>query len=164
MGDFQPWHIIVILVVLFLLFGAKKMPDMARSVGQSLRIFKSEMRQSQKETEEVAKQANDAARVTPAVEKLPPLPPRSATRPSRSRTAPADGPRRPCRPASLEVLQGLPRVRERPFSAALEAFLARAAAVPVRVRGYWPGRVFWNAPCAAEVSQSFWLSSLRRSA
>ena len=68
MGDLQPWHIIVILVVLFLLFGAKKMPDMARSVGQSLRIFKSEMRQSQKETEEVAKQANDAARATPAVE------------------------------------------------------------------------------------------------
>jgi sec-independent protein translocase protein TatA len=68
MGDLQPWHIIVILVVLFLLFGAKKMPDMARSVGQSLRIFKSEMRQSQKETEEVAKQANDAARTTPAVE------------------------------------------------------------------------------------------------
>jgi sec-independent protein translocase protein TatA len=68
MGDVQPWHIIVLLIVLFLLFGAKKMPDMARSVGQSLRIFKSEMRQSQKETEEVAKQANDAARVTPAVE------------------------------------------------------------------------------------------------
>ena len=68
MGDLQPWHIIVLLVVLFLLFGAKKMPDMARSVGQSLRIFKSEMRQSQKETEEVHKQANEAARVTPAVE------------------------------------------------------------------------------------------------
>jgi sec-independent protein translocase protein TatA len=68
LGDLQPWHIIVILVVVFLLFGAKKMPDMARSVGQSLRIFKSEMRQSQKETEEVAKQANDAVRVTPAVE------------------------------------------------------------------------------------------------
>lgn len=67
-GELQPWHVIVLLVVLFLLFGAKKMPDMARSVGQSLRIFKSEMRQSQKETEEVAKQANEAARVTPAVE------------------------------------------------------------------------------------------------
>jgi sec-independent protein translocase protein TatA len=68
MGELQPWHIIVLLVVLFLLFGAKRMPDMARSVGQSLRIFKSEMRQGQKETEEVAKQANDAARVTPQVE------------------------------------------------------------------------------------------------
>lgn len=68
LGDLQPWHIIVILAVLFLLFGARKMPDMARSVGQSLRIFKSEMRQSQKETEEVAKQASEAARATPAVE------------------------------------------------------------------------------------------------
>ena len=68
MSELQPWHIIVLLIVLFLLFGAKKMPDMARSVGQSLRIFKSEMRQSQKETEEVARQADDAARATPAVE------------------------------------------------------------------------------------------------
>jgi sec-independent protein translocase protein TatA len=68
MGEVQPWHIIVLLIVLFLLFGAKKMPDMARSVGQSLRIFKSEMRQSQKETEEVAKQTNDSVRVAPAVE------------------------------------------------------------------------------------------------
>ncbi|GAA2036725.1 Sec-independent protein translocase subunit TatA [Catenulispora yoronensis] len=67
-GEFQPWHLIVLLVVLFLLFGAKRMPDMARSVGQSLRIFKSEMRQGQKETEEVAEQAREAARVNPAVE------------------------------------------------------------------------------------------------
>ena len=68
MGEIQPWHIIVLLVVLFLLFGAKRMPDMARSVGQSLRIFKSEMRQGQKETEEVSREAREAARVTPAVE------------------------------------------------------------------------------------------------
>ncbi|OLE24240.1 MAG: Sec-independent protein translocase TatA [Catenulispora sp. 13_1_20CM_3_70_7] len=68
MGDLQPWHLIVLLVILFLLFGAKRMPDMARSVGQSLRIFKSEMRQGQKETEEVSREAREAARVTPAVE------------------------------------------------------------------------------------------------
>ncbi|GAA1951308.1 Sec-independent protein translocase subunit TatA [Catenulispora subtropica] len=67
-GELQPWHLIVLLVVLFLLFGAKRMPDMARSVGQSLRIFKSEMRQGQKETEEVVQQAREAATVTPAVE------------------------------------------------------------------------------------------------
>jgi sec-independent protein translocase protein TatA len=65
MGDLQPWHIIVLLVVLFLLFGAKRMPDMARSVGQSLRIFKSEMRQGAKETEEATKAANDAVRPAP---------------------------------------------------------------------------------------------------
>ena len=65
LGDLQPWHIILIVLVAFLLFGAKRMPDMARSVGQSLRIFKSEMRQGAKETEEMAQNVNDAARVTP---------------------------------------------------------------------------------------------------
>ncbi|MFI9258122.1 Sec-independent protein translocase subunit TatA [Streptomyces sp. ISID311] len=35
-------EIILILVVVFLLFGAKKLPDMARSLGKSARILKSE--------------------------------------------------------------------------------------------------------------------------
>ena len=39
----QPSHILLVLVVLILLFGAKRLPDSARSLGQSLRIFKSEM-------------------------------------------------------------------------------------------------------------------------
>lgn len=36
-------EIIVILVLFFLLFGAKKLPDAARSFAQSLKIFKKEM-------------------------------------------------------------------------------------------------------------------------
>ena len=39
----QPSHILLVLVVLVLLFGAKRLPDSARSLGQSLKIFKSEM-------------------------------------------------------------------------------------------------------------------------
>ncbi|PBC81450.1 sec-independent protein translocase protein TatA [Streptomyces sp. 2224.1] len=35
-------EIILILVVVVLLFGAKKLPDMARSLGKSARILKSE--------------------------------------------------------------------------------------------------------------------------
>lgn len=37
-------EIILILLVLLLLFGAKKLPDLSRSVGRSLRIFKSEVK------------------------------------------------------------------------------------------------------------------------
>ncbi|QKW05618.1 Sec-independent protein translocase subunit TatA [Streptomyces sp. NA04227] len=37
-----PTEIILILVVIVLLFGAKKLPDMARSLGKSARILKSE--------------------------------------------------------------------------------------------------------------------------
>ena len=38
------WEWLIIIVVLVLLFGAKRLPDMARSVGQSARVFKGEMK------------------------------------------------------------------------------------------------------------------------
>lgn len=37
-----PWEILIIAVVVVLLFGARKMPTMARSLGQSMRILKAE--------------------------------------------------------------------------------------------------------------------------
>jgi sec-independent protein translocase protein TatA len=42
MGTLRPWHIAVLVVVLVLLFGAKRLPDAARSLGRSLRIIKAE--------------------------------------------------------------------------------------------------------------------------
>ncbi|MFP5019496.1 Sec-independent protein translocase subunit TatA [Pseudonocardia phyllosphaerae] len=44
MGAMSPTHWLIVLVVLVLLFGAKKLPDMARSLGRSSRILQSEMR------------------------------------------------------------------------------------------------------------------------
>ncbi|MFH8618445.1 Sec-independent protein translocase subunit TatA [Streptomyces sp. NPDC017979] len=41
-GRIGPAEIILVLVVIILLFGAKKLPDMARSLGKSARILKSE--------------------------------------------------------------------------------------------------------------------------
>lgn len=44
MGDaFAPWHIIILVVVLVLLFGATRLPRAAKSLGQSMRIFKNEV-------------------------------------------------------------------------------------------------------------------------
>lgn len=40
----RPTHLLVLLIVLLLLFGARRLPDLARSVGQSLRIFRSEVK------------------------------------------------------------------------------------------------------------------------
>lgn len=45
-GNLGGWHAVIVLVVVLLLFGAPKLPLLARSVGQSLRIFKSEMSSS----------------------------------------------------------------------------------------------------------------------
>jgi len=39
----EPSHILLVVLVLVVLFGAKKLPDSARAVGKSLRIFKSEV-------------------------------------------------------------------------------------------------------------------------
>lgn len=50
MGSLSPWHWAILLVVVVLLFGSKKLPDAARSLGKSLRIFKSEIRELQSES------------------------------------------------------------------------------------------------------------------
>lgn len=42
MNALKPWHIILVVGVLVLLFGAKKLPDAARSLGRSMRILKAE--------------------------------------------------------------------------------------------------------------------------
>lgn len=39
------WQLLIVLFAILLLFGWKRLPDLARSVGQSLRIFKSEVEQ-----------------------------------------------------------------------------------------------------------------------
>jgi sec-independent protein translocase protein TatA len=40
----QGWHLIIVVVVFVVLFGAKKLPDSAKSIAKSLKIFKSEMK------------------------------------------------------------------------------------------------------------------------
>ena len=50
MGGLQPWHWIIVIAVFVLLFGAKKLPDAARSLGKSMRIFKSEIKEMQSDS------------------------------------------------------------------------------------------------------------------
>jgi sec-independent protein translocase protein TatA len=40
----QGWHLIIVVVLFVVLFGAKKLPDSAKSVAKSLKIFKSELK------------------------------------------------------------------------------------------------------------------------
>lgn len=39
----SPWHLLIVAVVFVALFGAKRLPDAARSLGKSARILKTEM-------------------------------------------------------------------------------------------------------------------------
>ena len=45
MGDLlQPWHLIVLPVVAFLLFGAKRLPELGKGLGEGLKGFKEGIR------------------------------------------------------------------------------------------------------------------------
>lgn len=48
-GAIKPWHILVLIAVLVLLFGARKLPDAARGLGRSLRIIKAETKSLREE-------------------------------------------------------------------------------------------------------------------
>lgn len=39
----NPWAIVLLIVLVILLFGANKLPGLARNMGKSMRIFKSEV-------------------------------------------------------------------------------------------------------------------------
>ncbi|GAA2891240.1 MULTISPECIES: Sec-independent protein translocase subunit TatA [Microbacterium] len=43
------WHLVILLVVILLLFGAAKLPALAKSMGQSARVFKGEMKAMREE-------------------------------------------------------------------------------------------------------------------
>ncbi|KAA9377573.1 twin-arginine translocase TatA/TatE family subunit [Microbispora cellulosiformans] len=76
MPNLGPMEWILILLVLILLFGAKKLPDTAKALGQSLRLFKKET--SKLSDEDEAKQATvraEAETVAPPPAQIPPATP-----------------------------------------------------------------------------------------
>ena len=40
LGNLTGWHMIIVLAIILLLFGAPKLPALAKSIAQSMRIFK----------------------------------------------------------------------------------------------------------------------------
>ncbi len=52
MPNLGVWEIILILAVLLLLFGARKLPELARSLGRSTKEFKSGLREGATDTEQ----------------------------------------------------------------------------------------------------------------
>lgn len=65
LGNLSGWHLLIIIAVVLLLFGAPKLPGLARSLGQSMRIFKSEvkqMKEDDKSTDTSAADSNDSSK------------------------------------------------------------------------------------------------------
>ena len=83
-GNLRGWEWVILLVIVLLLFGAKRLPDLARSVGRSMKIFRSEVKDLRTDD------APAAGSVPPATGKVPPVgsvPPATSTEtPSANRT------------------------------------------------------------------------------
>ncbi|WFF05051.1 Sec-independent protein translocase subunit TatA [Micromonospora sp. WMMD1076] len=71
MGALKPWHIAVLVVVLILLFGAKRLPDAARSLGRSLRIIKAETKSLHDDDRDLAEKADAQAGYQPLTPQQP---------------------------------------------------------------------------------------------
>jgi sec-independent protein translocase protein TatA len=54
-GLFQPLHLIVILVIVLVIFGPGKLPEMGGAIGKAIRGFKNAMNEPEKKPEEEAK-------------------------------------------------------------------------------------------------------------
>lgn len=49
LGNLTGWHLLIVLAVVLLVFGASKLPGLAKAMGQSARILKSEMKSAKAE-------------------------------------------------------------------------------------------------------------------
>ena len=67
LGNLTGWHLLIIVAIVLLLFGATRLPALARSIGQSTKIFREEMKTDTPAAEPVAPPvtAAPAAVVTP---------------------------------------------------------------------------------------------------
>jgi len=58
-GLFQPMHFVIILIICLLVFGPKKLPELGRGLGESIREFKKSMAEARAETPEAPKPAEE---------------------------------------------------------------------------------------------------------
>ena len=56
----RPIHWIIVLIVVLVLFGAQKLPDLARSIGKSAKILKEEMNDLSQDSSSTSDQASSS--------------------------------------------------------------------------------------------------------
>lgn len=72
MGDlFQPSHLIILGILLVILFGAKKLPELGKGLGEGLRGFKDGMKGISDEPTSTTKPGETAHTVTPKTDEAP---------------------------------------------------------------------------------------------
>ena len=71
MPNLRPTELIIILLIIVLLFGAKKLPELAKSIGQSMKIFRAETKTDDPATQQTVNTVSDAPAPAPAAAPAP---------------------------------------------------------------------------------------------
>jgi sec-independent protein translocase protein TatA len=69
------WHLLIILAIVVLLFGATRLPALAKGLGQSINVFKKEMGDGAKDAPTAGTTQNGAAQQGPIVNPGPSVQP-----------------------------------------------------------------------------------------
>lgn len=78
---FEGWHVVLLVVAFVLLFGSRRLPEGARALGRSLRIFKAEVRGLSDDSADPAAAADPAVSAAPAASAMEAAPPPLAAAP-----------------------------------------------------------------------------------
>ncbi len=91
MGELSPWHLLILAAVFVVLFGSRKLPDAARSLGRSMRIFRAETK-ALHDGEESAEDVRTAQPVAQPVQQQPaPAAPQPVPQPTPVKVSLDDG-------------------------------------------------------------------------
>jgi sec-independent protein translocase protein TatA len=61
----SPWHLLILGVVILVLFGGRKIPEVMKGLGQGVREFKEGMRGDPQQSAQASQPANPPAAATP---------------------------------------------------------------------------------------------------
>lgn len=69
LGVVGPWQVVIIALVILLLFGGKKIPELMRGLGKGMKSFKEGMNEVEKQIDDIDKDINSAAKSPDKIEK-----------------------------------------------------------------------------------------------
>ena len=70
LGVVGPWQVLIICLVIILLFGGKKIPELMKGLGQGVKSFKQGMNEVEKEINSIEKDVNAPVKTPDKIEKI----------------------------------------------------------------------------------------------
>ena len=70
LGVVGPWQIVIIALVIVLLFGGKKIPELMKGLGKGVKSFKDGMNEVESQISDIDKDLNSTAKTPDNIEKI----------------------------------------------------------------------------------------------